>query len=158
MSETAATTNPKILARQHLLSEPTCADVTYLAQLWARFEAAHDLPSPDILRPAELGTVTVRDRAGATGAAFNSGEMSVTRISVQLPCGAVGHGYVQGRDKDHARIAAMIDAFVWSGMAALLEQAIMAPIRDRRIGLAEKRAAKAAATKVAFFTMARGEG
>jgi hypothetical protein len=69
----------------------------------------------EILRPPEIGTVMVRGRAGATGAAFNLGEMTVTRASVRLSSGAVGHGHVQGRDKDAALAAALIDALSRGG-------------------------------------------
>ncbi len=40
----------------------------------------------------------VRGRAGGTGAPFNLGEMTVTRCSVTLDDGRVGHAYVPGRD------------------------------------------------------------
>src|SRR5690606_38079421 len=49
------------------------------------------------IRPAEIGMVMVRGRAGASGAAFNLGEMTVTRCVVQLADGRHGYGYVAGR-------------------------------------------------------------
>ena len=99
----------------------------------------------------------VRGRAGAVGAAFNLGEMSVTRASVKLVCGTVGHGYVQGRSKDHALQTALIDALMQTDAAAQVEAAILAPLRKGRDTAKATRAAKAAATKVDFFTMVRGE-
>jgi alpha-D-ribose 1-methylphosphonate 5-triphosphate synthase subunit PhnG len=57
-----------------------------------------DLPPHEVLRAPEIGAVMVQGRTGATGAPFNLGEMTVTRASVRLGCGAVGHAWVQGRD------------------------------------------------------------
>lgn len=99
----------------------------------------------------------VRGRAGATGAAFNLGEMTVTRCSVQLDDGAVGHAYVQGRDKTKATQAALIDALMQTAAAPEVEAAILAPLRTAAEARRTARAARAAATKVDFFTMARGE-
>jgi alpha-D-ribose 1-methylphosphonate 5-triphosphate synthase subunit PhnG len=64
------------------------------------------------LRKPEIGGVMVQARAGATGAPFNFGEMTVTRCSLKLDNGDVGHAYVQGRDKDKAEKAAIIDAYL----------------------------------------------
>ena len=109
------------------------------------------MPAHDVLRPPEIGTVMVRGRAGATGAPFNLGEMTVTRATVRLAAGAVGHGHVQGRDKDAARVAALIDALCEGGEADALETAILAPLRAEAEAGKRSRAAKAAATKVEFF-------
>ncbi|TMV64265.1 phosphonate C-P lyase system protein PhnG, partial [Thioclava sp. BHET1] len=59
-----------------------------LAALW------DEDPPHEMLRPPEIGSVMVRGRMGGTGAAFNLGEMIVTRCSLKLADGAVGHGYV----------------------------------------------------------------
>ncbi len=97
----------------------------------------------------------MRGRAGAVGAAFNLGEMTVTRASVKLSDGTVGHGYVQGRDKGHALHAALVDALMQTKMAAAIDTALLAPLRDGITRGATERAAKAAATQVDFSTMAR---
>ena len=78
------------------------------------------LPDHALLRAPEVGAVMVRGRAGATGAPFNVGEMVVTRCAVRLGDGRVGHGHVQGRGKDHARHAALIDALMQGGEAERL--------------------------------------
>lgn len=127
---------------------------TEVARLWAAYGTN---PDHSILRAPEIGGVMVRGRAGAVGAAFNLGEMSVTRASVKLGCGTVGHGYVQGRSKDHALQTALIDALMQTDAAAQVETAILAPLRKGRDTAKATRAAKAAATKVDFFTMVRGE-
>ena len=119
-------------------------------------ELLPDLPDHDVLRAPEIGTVMVRGRAGGTGAAFNLGEMTVTRASIRLPSGAVGHGYVQGRDKAHARRAAAADALAQSDPEGC-EAHIFAPLRAEESARRAAIAAEAAATKVEFFTLVRGE-
>ena len=114
-------------------------------------------PDADWLRPAEIGTVMVRGRIGGTGAPFNLGEMTVTRASVRLPCGTVGHGHVQGRDKDAARRAALCDALMQTGAAAEIRARVLTPLAQEAAARTSARAARAAATRVEFFTLARGE-
>lgn len=125
-----------------------------VARLWADFGMTPDYL---VLRAPEIGGVMVRGRAGAVGAAFNLGEMTVTRASVKLADGTVGHGYVQGRGKDHALTAALIDALMQTQAAEAVDRAILAPLRNAMSVRKTERAAKAAATKVDFFTMVRGE-
>jgi alpha-D-ribose 1-methylphosphonate 5-triphosphate synthase subunit PhnG len=116
-----------------------------------------DLPSHVFLRPPEVGTVMVRGRIGGSGAAFNLGEMTVTRASVRLADGAVGHAWVQGRDKTHATRAAVADALMQTGAAADLRRDVLAVLTTEAAAASAARAGKAAATKVDFFTMVRGE-
>jgi alpha-D-ribose 1-methylphosphonate 5-triphosphate synthase subunit PhnG len=116
-----------------------------------------DLPAHDILRAPEIGAVMVRGRAGGTGAPFNLGEMTVTRCSVRLTCGTVGHAWVQGRDKDHARRAALGDALMQTAGATQMQATVLAPLAAEAAAAKANRAAKAAATKVEFFTLVRGE-
>ncbi|WP_415404348.1 phosphonate C-P lyase system protein PhnG [Tateyamaria sp. SN3-11] len=141
-------------ARTAWLSVLAKADATDVAAHWA---AAALNPDHETLRAPEIGAVMVRGRAGAVGAPFNLGEMTVTRASVRLASGEVGHGYVQGRSKEHARRAALVDALMQTDRAAEVEAAIIAPLRDKAAAHRADRAAKAAATKVDFFTMVRGE-
>jgi alpha-D-ribose 1-methylphosphonate 5-triphosphate synthase subunit PhnG len=116
-----------------------------------------NLPAHSTLRAPETGAVMVRGRAGTSGAAFNLGEMTVTRCSVRLACGTVGHAWVQGRDKDHARRAALADALMQTEAAADLTARVLVPLGDEAERTRAARAAKAAATRVEFFTMVRGE-
>ena len=99
----------------------------------------------------------VRGRAGGTGAPFNLGEMTVTRCTVQLDNGTVGHGYVQGRSHDKARAAALADAMMQGDAAEALQTSFLTPLSEQLAATKAKRARKAAATKVDFFTMVRGE-
>ncbi|MEH6647213.1 phosphonate C-P lyase system protein PhnG [Sulfitobacter sp.] len=149
----------------NMMSDPNAARKDWLGLLAkspvdevVRFWAALSItPEHSILRAPEIGGVMVRGRAGAVGAAFNLGEMTVTRASVKLADGTVGHGYVQGRCKDHALHAALADALLQTGAAEAVEAGLLTPLRAAADARKEERAAKAAATKVDFFTMVRGE-
>ena len=134
-----------------LLAKSPAAEV---ARLWAALQMT---PAHTVLRAPEIGGVMVRGRAGAVGAAFNLGEMTITRASVKLADGTVGHGYVQGRGKDHALQAALVDALMQTDAAETVDTGLLAPLRAAMNGRKSDRAAKAAATKVDFFTMVRGE-
>lgn len=114
-------------------------------------------PAFDWLRAPEVGGVMVRGRMGGTGAPFNLGEMTVTRCAVRLATGEVGHGYVQGRDKSHAERAALVDALMQTDRADAVQADVLDPLAEAATTARATRAAKAAATKVDFFTMVRGE-
>jgi alpha-D-ribose 1-methylphosphonate 5-triphosphate synthase subunit PhnG len=116
-----------------------------------------DLPEHSLLRAPEVGAVMVRGRIGGDGDAFNLGEMTVTRCSLALAGGAVGHAHVQGRDKGHALRAAVLDALLQSPEGASLRAGVLAPLRAEEAARRAARAAKAAATRVEFFTLVRGE-
>jgi len=131
------------------------AEAAELARLTA---ALGSEPAHDWLRPPETGTVMVRGRAGGTGAPFNLGEMTVTRCALRLSaCGTAGYAQVQGRDKDQARRAALIDALMQGPRAAEARAAVLVPLQAAEAARRTARARKAAATKVEFFTMVRGE-
>ena len=117
------------------------------------------LPSEaELLRGPETGLVTMRGRIGGGGAPFNVGEATVTRATVRLPAGQVGHCYALGRDKQKARLAAIADA-LWQDPARRneVETKIIAPLQAALTTAHERRRAETAATKVDFFTMVRGE-
>ena len=116
-----------------------------------------DLPDHALLRAPEIGAVMVQGRVGGSGQPFNLGEMAVTRCSVRLSDGAVGHAHVQGRDKAHATRAAVLDALLQTGVAAALAQSVLTPLRAYEAAARATSAAKAAATRVEFFTLVRGE-
>lgn len=127
------------------------------AELMALWTATGRGPDFDWLRVPEVGGVMVRGRAGGTGAAFNLGEMTVTRCALRLEDGSVGHAVVQGRDREKARIAALVDALMQGAEADALREEILTPLQASATARAGHRAARAAATKVDFFTMVRGE-
>lgn len=115
------------------------------------------LPEHALLRAPEIGSVMVRGRTGGTGTPFNLGEMTVTRCSLRLTDGTVGHAYVQGRDRTHALRAAVLDALMQTDAAPDLRRRCLDPLAQEEAQRRATRAAKAAATKVDFFTMVRGE-
>ncbi|MCE8510103.1 phosphonate C-P lyase system protein PhnG [Ruegeria pomeroyi] len=125
-----------------------------LMALWDRVE---ERPAYDWLRPPETGGVMVRGRAGGTGAPFNLGEMTVTRCALALSDGTVGHAYVQGRSRAKAEAAALIDALMQTEAAERIRALVLDPLAAQMTERAETRAARAAATKVEFFTLVRGE-
>jgi alpha-D-ribose 1-methylphosphonate 5-triphosphate synthase subunit PhnG len=116
-----------------------------------------DLPEHALLRGPEVGAVMVQGRTGGTGQPFNLGEMTVTRCSLRLITGQVGHAHVQGRDKGHALRAALVDALMQTDQAELVRAQVLTPLQTEETARRTLRASKAAATKVEFFTLVRGE-
>ena len=116
------------------------------------------LPAHETIRPAECGLVMVQGRIGGDGAPFNVGEATVSRAAVRLPGGETGFGYVLGRDREKAQLVAVCDALVQSERyRAAVEEHVVAPIRARAEAMRRRKAEQAAATKVDFFTLVRGE-
>lgn len=120
-------------------------------------DATGPRPAFTWLRTPEIGCTMVRGRLGATGAPFNLGEMTVTRCALALPTGEVGHAYIQGRRKSDAEASALVDALMQTSSAEKLRKDILEPLEAEALAKLSTRAAKAAATKVDFFTMVRGE-
>ncbi len=120
----------------------------------AGFGQIADLPGWIVLRGPESGLVMVRGRAGGGGAAFNLGEMSVTRCTVRIATGEVGHAYVAGRDPRRAELAAAADALMQrADLRSAVARAVIAPLAQAQERRRQAVAAKAAATRVQFFTM-----
>ena len=112
------------------------------------------LPPHTRLRGPEVGLVMLRGRAGGGGAAFNLGEMTVTRCTVRAE-GVVGHATIAGRDGAKAELAARLDAALQTqARAEALHRAVIAPLAAREAGRRAALAARAAATRVDFFTLA----
>jgi alpha-D-ribose 1-methylphosphonate 5-triphosphate synthase subunit PhnG len=115
-------------------------------------------PAPDHtrLRGPETGLVMIRGRAGGGGAPFNLGEATVSRASVRIATGEIGHGYCLGRDLAKAEIIAVIDALRQRDPGRV-DAEIIAPLEAQAQHADRKRQAETAATKVEFFTMVRGD-
>ena len=96
-------------------------------------------------------------RIGGSGAPFSLGEVTVTRAALRLTDGTTGHALVQGRDRAHARRAALIDALMQTALAPQIRTRVLDPLLQAETTRRTTRAAKAAATKVEFFTLVRGE-
>lgn len=148
------TTTPDPDARRRWMSLLARARPQRLAAL---FDASGARPAFTWLRPPEVGGVMVRGRMGGTGAPFNLGEMTVTRCALRLATGEVGHAYVQGRDTAHAERAALVDALMQTARAGAVSGGILEPLAEEAAAAKRARSARAAATRVDFFTMVRGE-
>jgi alpha-D-ribose 1-methylphosphonate 5-triphosphate synthase subunit PhnG len=86
------------------------------------------------------------------------GEATVTRAAVKLASGETGFGYVLGRDREKARLAALCDA-LWQVAAKRqpVEDHIIAPLRQQQLERRALAREQTAATRVDFFTLVRGE-
>ncbi len=112
------------------------------------------LPNYTVVRGPDCGLVMVRGRAGGGGAAFNLGEMTVTRCTVRSAGGFVGHAYVAGREDERALLAAWGDALMQDpDWADAIDRGVIVPLARDQEARREARAGKAAATKVQFFAM-----
>lgn len=140
-------------ARKAALDVLAAAPSPALAQLW---DSWADKPSHSKLRGPEIGLVMVRGRAGGGGAPFNLGEATVSRASIRIVSGEVGHGYCLGRDLAKAEVIAVIDA-LWQRDAASVEARIIEPLRTLAAKSDKQRRDESAATRVDFFTMVRGD-
>ena len=127
-------------------------------EIGAGLARLEDLPAFDDLRAPEVGLVMIRGRVAGTGAPFNLGEATVARAAVRLGNGAIGFGYVLGRDIGKARFIALADA-LWAdpGRRRELEAELLGPMRAALAKRDREAAEYTAATRVDFFTMVRGE-
>ena len=147
MTETAE--NP----RQEAMGVLSHATSGRLGELWGAWA---DKPGFHRVRGPETGLVMVRARAGGGGNPFNLGEATVTRATVRLETGEVGHAYCLGRDGNKAVQAALFDA-LWQRDPTPVETHVLAPLRAEAVGADKHRRDETAATRVDFFTMVRGD-
>ena len=142
--------------RQRIMSALARALPEEVERAWERLP---DKPGYGFLRAPQTGLAMIRGSAGGTqGEIFNLGEMTMTRASVTLDSGTVGHGYVAGRACRHAELCAIFDALGQEGEREkeILDQ-VVRPLEE---AASERRAVlhrQSAATKVDFFTMVRGD-
>ena len=126
--------------------------------LRSRYAALGAEPPHSLLRGPETGLVMLHGRIGGTGEAFNGGEATVTRATVKLADGSVGHAMALGRVPEKVRQAAVIDALCQDGArATLIDAELIAPIEQALAQADERRRRETAATRVDFFTLVRGE-
>jgi alpha-D-ribose 1-methylphosphonate 5-triphosphate synthase subunit PhnG len=126
------------------------------SELAAIVERHGGIPPHEVLKRAETGTVMIEARAGGTGARFNLGEATVSRCTVRLEDGTVGVAYALGSDRRKALLAALLDGLLQSsGSPRSLAQdvEVLARSQSEARQLASR---KAAATKVDFYTLVRG--
>jgi alpha-D-ribose 1-methylphosphonate 5-triphosphate synthase subunit PhnG len=112
------------------------------------------IPPYKLIRGPEVGLMMVRGRVGGTGAAFNLGEMTVTRCTVRTESGHLGHAYVAGRHERRAELAALVDAFMQDDVRAPAVRAtVIDPLASMQSDIRAERSRRAAATQVQFFAM-----
>lgn len=152
MSGTPAPAIPEHKRAADLLARATKED---LANAWTQLA---EKPEVQPVRGPETGLVMVRGRIGGGGAPFNLGEVTVTRATVRLSSGAIGHAQALGTDRERSRLAAVFDA-LWSEEETrnFVEESLLASIAERIAVDDRKKAEETAATRVDFFTMVRGE-
>ncbi len=151
---------PTVTQRQAWMATLAKAELELLEKLVNKLGT---LPKYSFLRSPEIGLTMVRGRAGGTGVPFNLGEMTMTRCVVQLESQTdeplAGFGYVAGRSHRHAELAAVCDALLqipnWRDR---IQAEVIQPLQLENQKQQERKQRQAAATKVNFFTMARGEG
>jgi alpha-D-ribose 1-methylphosphonate 5-triphosphate synthase subunit PhnG len=118
-----------------------------------------ETPDYRVLRRPEIGLVMVQGRISGGGAPFAAGEMTVTRAAVRLASGELGIGYVVGRKPRQAELVALLDALAqlpdWHQPVV---DKVVTPLTVEAEARRRQRLAKAAATKVDFFTVAREAG
>ncbi len=128
------------------------------AELLDRLLHADPLPAHVRLRGPEAGMVLLRGRAGGGGAAFNLGEMTVTRCTVQAE-GFTGHATVAGRQPEQAELAARLDAALQDATRHdALQATVVGPLAAAQAARRRDVARKAAATKVDFSALATMRG
>lgn len=148
-----STLSPEIAARKRALDILAAAPAKALAERWDAFAPK---PEHQRLRGPETGLVMVRGRAGGGGAPFNLGEATVSRASVRIVSGEVGHGYCLGRDGAKAEVIALIDA-IRQTEPAKVDAEIIEPLQALIDNADQQRRDETAATRVDFFTMVRGD-
>lgn len=147
-------TSQQPLERRRWMELLANADESELEGWFARAQA----PAYTWLRRPETGLVMVRGRIGGTGDRFNLGEMTVTRCALRVADAATGVAYVTGRSERHAELAALADALMQiPSQRPGIEFGLLAPLAEGRSKLTHSQVRQAAATRVDFFALVRGD-
>ncbi|MEO0636800.1 MAG: phosphonate C-P lyase system protein PhnG [Pseudomonadota bacterium] len=141
--------------RARVMSALALSQAGELKALWSQLDVD---PECELIRGPETGLIALRGRMGGGGSAFNFSEATVTRATVRLGDGTVGHSIMLGRDEQKTKLAAVIDAMASSEKwGAQIMQRIIEPLEASQADRDAKLARETAATKVDFFTMVRGD-
>lgn len=141
--------------RQEWMAALALADEGRLREAW---DSMAERPDYRVVRGPETGLVMVRARSGNVGERFNLGEMTVTRCSVGLADGVMGHAFIGGMKPDHACLAAVFDALMQlPKRREELRQELIEPLLRRRRERLARRHDEVRPTRVDFFTLVRGE-
>jgi alpha-D-ribose 1-methylphosphonate 5-triphosphate synthase subunit PhnG len=128
-----------------------------LDELNAAWEALADKPEVHPVRGPETGLVMVRGRIGGGGDPFNLGEATVSRATIRLSTGEIGHGQMLGTDRQRARLAAIFDALSQCVGNKTDVESLLHRVAERLAQEERRKAEETAATRVDFFTMVRGD-
>lgn len=141
--------------RRQWMGALALADGARLREAWEGLAVA---PEYRVIRGPETGLVMVRARAGNTGRRFNLGEMTVTRCTVGLADGIMGHAWIAGIRPEHARLAALFDALMQiPHRSEEVGVTLIEPLLRDRVEHLARRADEVRPSKVDFFTLVRGE-
>ncbi|WEM44150.1 phosphonate C-P lyase system protein PhnG (plasmid) [Photobacterium sp. DA100] len=145
--------------RKYWMSVLAQASFEKLSVFWQQSQTKYGLaPDYQVIRPAEIGLAQVRARMGSTGRQFNIGDVTITRAAIQLATGEMGYSYLQGRNKQHAELAAILDALLQTeSYQKVIFCQIIAPLATDMQAERALRQQEVASSKVDFFTMVRGE-
>ncbi len=148
-------TNPPHAERKRVAALLSRATLQELQSAWTRQETD---PQAQSVRGPETGLVMVKGRIGGGGAPFNLGETTVTRATVKLASGSIGHAHLLGTSRKRAWYAAIFDA-LWQEAPNrnFVEDEILTPVEKRLTDEKDKQIKETTATRVDFFTMVRGE-
>ncbi|MFC4259491.1 phosphonate C-P lyase system protein PhnG [Marinobacter lacisalsi] len=146
------TSSPSVSERQHWMAVLARAEEEALQHYCTELP---ERPDYRCLRAAETGLAMVRGRTGGTGTPFNLGEVTLSRCVIELSSGTRGFGYVRGRSRRHAELAALLDALMQES-PDVHGPALIDPLHRHWQQQREEAACKAAATRVDFMTMVRG--
>ncbi|WP_394706151.1 phosphonate C-P lyase system protein PhnG [uncultured Cohaesibacter sp.] len=153
--EASSPLSPAQQMRQERMAILAHASAKELAALW---QALDINPRCEVLRGPETGLIALRGQIGGGGAPFNFGEATVTRATVRMENGLVGHAIMLGRDQTKAKLAAVIDALATDpDMAEAVDEKILSPLKAKASECDQAKAAQTLATRVNFFTMVRGD-
>jgi alpha-D-ribose 1-methylphosphonate 5-triphosphate synthase subunit PhnG len=146
---------PSNEGRQRVAALLARASMEELMSVWSGLEQT---PEAEKLRGPETGLVMVRGRIGGGGDAFNLGEATMTRATIRLASGTVGHAHALGTNKKKAWVSAIFDA-LWQEPATrdMIEANLLSPVEQRLQATANQKKQETAATRVNFFTMVRGD-
>lgn len=143
-----------VKGRKRVMELLAKATGTELQTAWIAIE---NKPEIHPVRGPESGLVMVRGRIGGGGDVFNLGEATVSRATIRLETGEIGHGQLLGNDRERARLAAIFDAMGQRGEFVGVVEALVASVEARIAEEDRRHAEEVAATRVDFFTMVRGE-
>lgn len=131
---------------------------------WSSLTARRAIPNWTWIRPPEIGLIMIRSCAERQGQPFHLGEIPIARCGVQIqPDSAgdpvMGFGYVAGRSKRHAALAALVDGLMQlSDWHDPVWDEVLEPLQIEAADRKAQHQRQTAATQVNFVTMRRGEG